>query len=97
MILCLRSNTGSFNKIQRQLIKSKQGKEWLVNNIPAFFRAEDWTSGSPDLNLFDYELWDILGQNVCQNRHLNLQSLKQSIIEEVAKISAEMIYKSIAK
>ncbi len=40
-------------------------QEWLGNNIPAFIHMEDWTSDSPGLNPFNYELWDILEQNAC--------------------------------
>ncbi len=35
----------------------------IANNVPAFIREEDWTSGSLDLNPLIYELWDTLEQN----------------------------------
>ncbi len=65
MILCSVGNTGSSTKIQCQLT-SKKLQEWLANNVPAFMQTEDWTSGSPDLNILNYELWNILEQNACQ-------------------------------
>ncbi len=39
----------------------------------------------------------MLEQNACQKCYQDLESLKRSIIEEVAKILLEMICKSIAK
>ncbi len=50
------------------------------------------TSGSPDLNSLDYELWDIMEPNACQKLHPNLVSLKWSIIEDVVKIPLSLLY-----
>jgi len=36
--------------------KAKTTQEWLRRHVPAFINAEDWPSGSPDLNLLDYKL-----------------------------------------
>ncbi len=77
--------------------KSKHCQEWLANNISACIQAEDWTSGSPDINPFDYELWGILEQKVCLKCHPNLELFRRSIIEEAVKIPLETICKSIAK
>ncbi len=77
--------------------KSKHCLEWLANSVPAFIRVEHGISGNPDLNPHNYELWDILEQNACWKHHPNLESLKQSINEEAAKIPLKMIHKSIAK
>ncbi len=62
------------------------------------YSREDWTSGSPDLNPLDYELWNILlEQDAHRKCHPNLESFRQIIIEEVPKIPLEIIHKSIAK
>ncbi len=45
--------------------KSERCHEWLANNIRAFDQAEDWASGSPNLNPLDDELWYSLEQNDC--------------------------------
>jgi len=36
--------------------KAKMTQDWLWRHIPAFIIAEDWPSGSPDLNPLDYKL-----------------------------------------
>jgi inhibitor of nuclear factor kappa-B kinase subunit alpha len=36
--------------------KTKTTQEWLRRHVPAFISAEDWLSGSPDLNPLDYKL-----------------------------------------
>ncbi len=68
-----------------------------MHNVPAFLKVEDYTSVSSDLNPFDYELWDILEQNICWECHPNLKSFKWNIIEEAAKTLSEIISKSIGK
>jgi hypothetical protein len=34
--------------------KAKTTQVWLQRHVPAFISAEDWLSGSPDLNPLDY-------------------------------------------
>ncbi len=97
MILCSRGNAGSSNKIQCLLHKSKCCQEWLANNVPAFICVEVWTSGSPDLNPLDYELWDILESNACWKYHPNLEWFKWSIIAEAVKIPLGRMHKCIAQ
>jgi hypothetical protein len=46
--------------------KAKTTQEWLRRNVPAFNSAEDWLSGSPDLNPGDYKLWTVLEDMACQ-------------------------------
>ncbi|CAH1394280.1 unnamed protein product [Nezara viridula] len=36
--------------------------------------------GSPDLNPLDYQLWSKLERMACHRAHLNLESLKQSLV-----------------
>ena len=40
--------------------KAKMTQEQLRRNLLAFLSAEDWPSGSPELNLLDYKLWAVL-------------------------------------
>ncbi len=95
MMLCSKRNIGFSNKILCQLTSKNVVKNG--SQTTAFIQAENWTTGGPGLNPLDYELQDILEQNACQKLYPNLESLKQSIIEEPAKISLEMICKSVAK
>jgi hypothetical protein len=47
-----------------------------AGNVPAFIGAEDWPSGSPDLNPLDYKQWAVLEDMACRKRYSNLDSLK---------------------
>ena len=40
-------------------------REWLRRHVPTFISAEDWTSGSLDLNPLDYKLWAVLEDMAC--------------------------------
>lgn len=77
--------------------KAKTTQEWLRLNIPGFIRAEDWPSGSPDLNPLDYQLWSELERMGCQVRHRNLESLKKALISAAASIPIETIRAAIDK
>jgi inhibitor of nuclear factor kappa-B kinase subunit alpha len=45
--------------------KAKMTQERLRRHVPAFISAEDWPSGSPDLNPLDYKLWAVLEVMAC--------------------------------
>jgi hypothetical protein len=69
--------------------KAKTAQEWLRRNLPAFISAEDWSSGSPDLNTRDYKLWAVLEDMACQKRHNNLDRLKRFLSKAAAEIPLE--------
>jgi hypothetical protein len=69
--------------------KAKTTQECLRRNVPAFIRAEDRPSVSPDLKTLDYKLWAALEDMACQKRHNNLDSLKRSLLKAAAEISLE--------
>ena len=71
--------------------KAKTTQEWLRKNVPAFISAEDWPSGSPDLNPRDYKLWAVFEYMACQKCHNNLDSLKRSIVKAAAEIPLETV------
>jgi len=71
--------------------KAKTTQEWLRWNVPAFISAEDWPSGSPDLNPLDYTLWAVLQDMACRKRHNNLDSLKRSLVKAAAEIPLETV------
>ena len=77
--------------------KAKTTQEWLRRNVPAFISVEDWPSGSPDLNPWDYELWAVLEDMACQKRHKTLDSLKRSFVKAAAEIPLEMERAAIAE
>jgi len=69
----------------------------MRRKFPAFVRAEDWPSGSPDLNTRDYKLWDILEYMACQKRHNNLDCLKRSLVKAATEIPLERVRAAIAE
>jgi len=77
--------------------KAKMTQEWLRRNFPALISAEDWPSGSPDLNPRDYKLWAVLEDMAWQKRHTNLDSLKRSLVKAVAEIPLEMARATIGE
>jgi hypothetical protein len=68
-----------------------------AGNIPAFISAEDWPSGSPDLNPLDYKLWAVLGVMACRKRYNNLDSLKRSLVKAAAEIFLETVRAAITE
>jgi len=77
--------------------KAKTTQEWLRRNFPAFISAEDWPSGSPDLNPRDNKLWTVLEDMACQKRHNNLDSLNRSLVKAAAEIPLETVRAAIAE
>ena len=71
-------------------------QKWLRRNIPAFFSAEDWPSGSPDLNPRNYKPWAVLEDMICQKHHNNLDSLKRSLVKAASEIPLETVCAAIA-
>jgi hypothetical protein len=77
--------------------KAKTTQKLLRRNVPAFISAEDWPSGSPDINTRDYKLWAVLEDMACQKRHNNLDSLKRSLVKAAAEIPLETVRAAIAE
>lgn len=71
--------------------KAKTTQQWLIQNLPDFIAAEDWPSGSPDLNPLDYKIWSELDQRVCRKPHKNLDSLKRKLVMEAKNLPIEII------
>ena len=53
-----------------------------------------WPPSSPDLNLLDYALCDVLGNKTKATSHSNIGLLKIAIKEEWKKMSEEFILKT---
>jgi len=69
--------------------KAKTTQEWLRRNVPAFISAEDWPSGSPDLNPLDYKLWAVLDDMACQKRR------KRSLVKAASETLLGMVHMAI--
>jgi len=66
--------------------KAKTTQGWLQRKLLAFISAENWPSGSPDLNPLDCKLSAVLEDMACQKRQKNLESLKRTLVKAAAKI-----------
>lgn len=75
--------------------KAKSTQAWLRKNLPEFITAEQWPSGSPDLNPLDYKLWSDLEDMACRVRHPNIESLKRSLENAVANFPMEKVRAAI--
>jgi len=69
--------------------------QWLQNNVPEFITAAEWPSGSPDLNLLDYKLWNYLEEKACCIPHSNLESLKVDLVKAAASIPLDVVRAAI--
>ena len=75
-----------------QLTLKHLGKRKHLNLL----EPHDWPPNSPDLNPVDYCIWGILETNVYRGRRItDLDTLKQAIITEWAKIPQDVISRSI--
>jgi len=77
--------------------KAKTTQQWLRTNVPCFIAAEDWPSGSPDLNPLDYKLWSVMEEHACRKRHRNLEELKRSLTKAAREIPLETVRAAIAE
>ena len=77
--------------------KAKTTQEWLRRNFRLFINAEDWPSGSPDLNPRDYKLWPVLEDIACQKSHNNVDSLQRSLMKAATENPLEKARAAIAE
>jgi len=70
-------------------LKTETTQEWLRRNLLAFISAEDWPSGSPDLNPLDYKLWAASEDMACRKHRYSLESLRRSLVKAAAEIPLE--------
>jgi inhibitor of nuclear factor kappa-B kinase subunit alpha len=69
--------------------KAREVQEWCRDHLPGFISTEEWPPYSPDLNPMDYSVWSILEARACAKPHKNLESLRQSLLREWAKIPVQ--------
>jgi len=56
--------------------RTKAAPNFLRDNTPDFISSQEWTLHSPDLNLLDYSVWDILQELVYEGRREPFANLK---------------------
>ena len=63
---------------------AKATQNFLRDNMPDFISSQEWTPHSPDLNLLDYSVWDILQGLFYEGRHEPFANLKdfQNVIRD---------------
>ncbi|QQP55087.1 Uncharacterized protein FKW44_008153 [Caligus rogercresseyi] len=71
-------------------------KDFCSRNFADFWPANYWPPSSPDLNPLDFAVWGFLERETNSTPHLNVDSLKASIIATWANISTDFIKKSCA-
>lgn len=69
--------------------KAREVQGWCQAHLPGFISAQEWPPYSPDLNPMDYSVWAILEARACAKSHKNLESLRQSLLREWAKIPVQ--------
>lgn len=74
----------------RQFLDDQFGNQWIGRR-----GAVEWPPRSPDLSPLDYFLWGHLKSCVYTNRPRTIETLKENITNEIAKISADTIRKVI--
>jgi hypothetical protein len=79
------------------LPKSQDDSGLAAEKLADFIRAEDWPSGSPDLNPRNYKFWAVLEDMTCQKHYHNLDSLKRSLVKAAAEIPLETVRATIAE
>jgi len=57
---------------------AKATPNFLRDNTPDFISSQEWTPHSPDLNLLDYSVWDILQELVYEGRREPFADLRSS-------------------
>ena len=69
----------SFNKTMLHLIV--QGHKQLRQEMPDFIGPDLWPPNSPDANLVDYNVWDVMQRRVYECRMNSVDEQKQCLIE----------------
>jgi hypothetical protein len=71
--------------------KAKTTQDWLQKKVPAFISAEDWPSGSPDLNPLDNKMWAVLEDMAGRKGHNSLDCLTRSLMKTAGEIQLEKV------
>ena len=71
--------------------KARLTVQYWKKNFPDLISPMEWPPYSPDLNLLDYSVWNILETKTCVRAHNDLEALKQSLIREWAKITKDTL------
>ena len=60
-----------------------------------FISLDEWPANSPDLNLLDYSVWNILEVKACAKPYKDIEFLKRALIKAWDEISVDTLKKII--
>ena len=78
--------------------RTKATQNFLRDNTPDFISSQKWTPHSPDLNLLDYSVWDILQELFYKRRRepfVNLKDLQNVIRDKWHDVNDQTVRKAI--
>jgi len=78
--------------------RAKATQNFLRDNTPDFISSQKWTPHSPDLNLLDYSVWDILQELFYKRRRepfVNLKDLQNVIRDKWHDVNDQTVRKAI--
>nr|XP_041631943.1 uncharacterized protein LOC121502435 [Drosophila kikkawai] len=67
--------------------RAKLTQDWCKANFPDFIISSEWPPYSQDLSPMDYSVWSTLESRACAKRHISLEALKQSLLQEWDRLS----------
>ena len=73
---------------------SKMTQAWLLNNVPNHWSPDLWPPNSPDLNPLDHFMWGVLETKTNNRFHPNMDSIRQSVIEEFSLLERDLVIKA---
>lgn len=71
-------------------------QKWCCDNFPAFLDQNQWPPNSPDLNPFDYCIWDELAKAINWNKVSSKKTLVDELQRAVKKIRPDVVFESCA-
>ena len=92
------NNDFVFMQQSAPLHRAKATQNLLRDNTPDFISSQEWTPHSPDLNLLDYSVWDILQELVYEGRRelfANLKDLQNVIRGKWHDVDDQTVRKAI--
>ena len=76
--------------------RAKAAQNFLRDYTPDFISSQEWTPHSPDLNLLDYSVWDILQELVYEGmRFANLKGLQNVIRDNWHNVDDQTVRKAV--
>jgi hypothetical protein len=70
---------------------------WPRRNLLDFISAENWLSGSADLETLDNKLSAVLEDMACRKRHNGLESLRRTLVKAASEILLETEHAATAE